>query len=205
MRIAVLAASGRTGHQLASQALERGHDVVALVRDPDRLRLPRSANLDVVAADVRRPGTAPTLAGLDAVVSAIGIGKGDPAGTLSAGAQTVASAAPARLVWLGALGTGASAGQAGPLYALMLRLFVGTERHEKAHADEVALAAGATVFHAGPLSEGPLSNGRRTVRLADFPRPTLMPTRVSRATVAAAMLDEAEKQQHAGQIVVPLA
>jgi uncharacterized protein YbjT (DUF2867 family) len=66
MRIAVLAASGRTGRQLAGQALERGHDVVALVRDPDRLRLPRSANLDVVAADVRRPGTAPTLAGLAA-------------------------------------------------------------------------------------------------------------------------------------------
>jgi hypothetical protein len=31
-----------------------------------------------------------------------------------------------------------------------------------------------------------------------------MPARVSRATLAAAMLDEAEQNQHAGEVVVPL-
>ncbi|MFE9558200.1 NAD(P)H-binding protein [Streptomyces sp. NPDC006703] len=34
MRIAILGASGRTGGTLVDQALERGHEVVALVRTP---------------------------------------------------------------------------------------------------------------------------------------------------------------------------
>jgi nucleoside-diphosphate-sugar epimerase len=93
MRIVVLAASGSTGHQLAAQALDRGHPVLALARDPRKANLPRS---------------------------------------------------------------------------------------------------------------GPVSPTRRTIALAEFKRPALMPARVTRATVAAAMLDEAEKSQHPGEIVVPL-
>ena len=34
MRIAILGATGRTGRPLVDQALDRGHEVVALVRDP---------------------------------------------------------------------------------------------------------------------------------------------------------------------------
>jgi uncharacterized protein YbjT (DUF2867 family) len=207
MRIAVLAASGGTGHQLAAQALERGHSVLALARDPGKVNLPRSADLTVVTVDVLRGETAglpAAISSIDAVVSGIGIRKGDPAGTLVAGARVLAAAAPARLVWLGALGAGASAAKAGPLYKVVLALFAGSERAEKEQADDVALLAGATVFHAGPLTDGPVSPTRRTVALAEFRRPALMPARVTRATVAAAMLDEAEKSQYPGEIVVPL-
>ena len=204
MRIAVLAASGGTGHQLAAQALDRGHFVLALARDPRKVNLPRSADLAVVTADVLRGEMAGLLTDVDAVVSGIGIRKGDPAGTLVAGARALAAAAPARLVWLGALGAGASASKAGLLYKALMALFVRSERAEKEQADDVALLAGATVFHAGPLADGPVSPARRTVALAEFKRPALMPARVTRATVAAAMLDEAEKSQHPGQIVVPL-
>jgi uncharacterized protein YbjT (DUF2867 family) len=204
MRIAVLAASGGTGHQLATQALDRGHSVLALARDPGQVNLPRSADLTVVAADVLLGTTAGLLTDVDAVVSGIGIRKGDPAGTLVAGARVLAAAAPARLIWLGALGAGASAAKAGPLYKVVLALFAGSERAEKEQADDVALLAGATVFHAGPLTDGPVSPTRRTVALAEFRRPALMPARVTRATVAAAMLDEAEKSQYPGEIVVPL-
>ena len=204
MRIAVLAASGGTGHQLAAQALDRGHSVLALVRDPRKVNLPGSADLTVVTADVLRGEMAGLLTDVDVVVSGIGIRKGDPAGTLVAGARALAAAAPARLVWLGALGAGTSASKAGPLYKVVMALFVGSERAEREQADDVALLAGATVFHAGPLADGPVSPTRRTVALAEFKRPALMPARVTRATVAAAMLDEAEKSQHPGQIVIPL-
>jgi uncharacterized protein len=204
MRIAVLAASGGTGHQLAAQALDRGHSVLALARDPRKVNLPVSADLAVVAADVLHGEMAGLLTDVDAVVSGIGIRKGDPAGTLVAGARALAAAAPARLVWLGALGAGASAPKAGPLYKVVMALLAGSERAEKEQADDVALLAGATVFHAGPLADGPVSPTRRTVALAEFKRPALMPARVARATVAAAMLDEAEKSQYPGEIVVPL-
>jgi uncharacterized protein len=169
-----------------------------------QVNLPGSADLTVVTADVLRGKTAGLLADVDAVVSGIGIRKGDPTGTLVAGVRLLAAAAPARLVCLGALGVGASASKAGPLYKVAMALFVRSERAEKEQADDIALHAGATVFNAGPLADGPVSPTRRTVTLAEFHRPALMPARVTRATVAAAMLDEAEKSQYPGEIVVPL-
>ncbi|GCD44382.1 hypothetical protein [Streptomyces paromomycinus] len=84
-----------------------------------------------------------------------------------------------------------------------MRTFVGAELAEKAEADRIALDAGATEFHAPDLKDGPLSPGRRLVPLADLPRP-LLPPRISRATVAALMLDEAQTSGHGGETVVPL-
>jgi putative NADH-flavin reductase len=40
MRIAVLAASGGTGHQFAAQAPHRDHSVLALARDPRKANRP---------------------------------------------------------------------------------------------------------------------------------------------------------------------
>jgi hypothetical protein len=59
------------------------------------------------------------------------------------------------------------------------------------------------VFHAGPMSTGPLAATRRTAAPADLPR-RFFPARVSRATVAAAMLGEAESPRFAGATAVPL-
>ncbi|MFH8217668.1 NAD(P)-dependent oxidoreductase [Streptomyces sp. NPDC018057] len=202
MRIAVLGASGRVGGLLTTQALERGHEVVALVRDPDRAAPPPGRHIDVRRADVFAPHTFPGLDDVDAAVSAIGIGKKDGPGALVAGAGLLA-AAHVRTVWLGALGSGVSTGAGGRLYQAVMRIAVGGELAEKAEADRIALDAGATVFHAPDLTGGPLGPGRRVVRLAELRRP-LLPPRMSRASVAALMLDEAEKAAYRGEIVVPL-
>lgn len=77
------------------------------------------------------------------------------------------------------------------------------ELPDRIAADSAVLAAGGTVFHAGPLSDGPLSPTRRSVGLVGVPR-RFFPARVSRATVAAAMLDEAESPRFAGATAVPL-
>jgi len=39
-RVAILGASGRLGNQLVTTALERGFEVSALVRNPERSRAP---------------------------------------------------------------------------------------------------------------------------------------------------------------------
>jgi nucleoside-diphosphate-sugar epimerase len=52
MRLAIFGATGRTGSQLLEQALQAGHEVTAIVRNPDRLPTPAPAALRVVAADV---------------------------------------------------------------------------------------------------------------------------------------------------------
>ncbi|GAB3144510.1 SDR family oxidoreductase [Micromonospora sonneratiae] len=72
MLITVFGATGGTGRLVVKQALEAGHEVRAVVRDPDRLPL-EHRNLRVHQADVFDPAAIrPTLADVEAVVSALG-------------------------------------------------------------------------------------------------------------------------------------
>jgi uncharacterized protein YbjT (DUF2867 family) len=203
MHLAILAASGATGLALTQQALERGHTVTAIARTPSRIAVPDHPQLTRVAGDVRDPATiAAALSGSDVVLSGLGQSKGDTPGILTAGARAVADAHPARIIWLGAYGTGPSAQAAGFATRTLLKA-MGAELADKVTADATVLAAGGTVFHAGPLSNAPGSAQRRTVGLDQAPK-RFFPARVSRQTVAAAMLDEAEEPRHAGQIALPL-
>jgi len=204
MKLIVLAASGATGRELTRQALDRGHSVTAIVRNPKRLEVPESAQLTVLTADIRDPGSlAEAFREGTTVLSGLGIANGEQPGVLAAGARAVADARPERIIWLGAFGTGVSAPAAGPLTRTLLKVFLKAELVDKVAADTAVLAAGGTVFHAGPLSDGALSGDRRTLTLDEVPR-RLFPARVSRATVAALMLDEAEAGRHPGETVVPV-
>lgn len=200
MNLIVLAASGRTGLALARLALERGHTVTAIARDPDRVDL-HHVHLRKVAADVTDPASIAAVVGEDSVVLS-GLGTDVP-GVLFDGAKAVIAAGPKRIIWLGAYGTGASAEAAGE-GAAVLRKLMGDRIPDKIAADNAVLAAGGTVFHAGVLSDGPESPGRRTVGLDAAP-PFDLTASVSRETVAAAMLDEAENPRFPGVIALPLA
>lgn len=203
MHLTVLGATGATGAELVRQGLERGHSVTAIARDPSRVRA-GGERLTAVAGDVTdaasiaravEPGTV--------VVSGLGASKGAAPGTLTAGARAVVAAGPERIVWLGAYGTGTSAAAAGAPTRALLKVVMGSEVPDKVSADAAVLAAGGTVLHAGPLSDKPASPDRRTVGLDQAPR-KFFPASVSRATVAAAMLDEAETPRFAGRTALPL-
>jgi putative NADH-flavin reductase len=72
MKLTVFGASGSTGSQLVRQALDAGHEVLAVVRDPARLRVSHP-NLTLETADVLRPADiGDAVAGRDAVISALG-------------------------------------------------------------------------------------------------------------------------------------
>lgn len=71
MKLAVIAATGATGRLVLSRALEAGHEVTAVVRNPAKLEAP----VESVKADLSRPDAAAleaAVAGCDAVVSALG-------------------------------------------------------------------------------------------------------------------------------------
>ena len=108
MHLTILAASGRTGLALTRQALERGHTVTAIARDPGRIPLGHP-NLRKVAGDVSDPASI-TVDADSVVLSGLGT---DRAGVLLDGAKAVVAAGPRRIIWLGAYGTGASAEAAG--------------------------------------------------------------------------------------------
>lgn len=200
MKLTVLAASGRTGLAVTRQALERGHTVTAIARDPGRITLPESAGLYTVAGDVTDPASIAAAVDADSVVlSALGT---DQAGVLLAGAKAVVAAGPRRVIWLGSYGTGRSADVAGDAARVLVTL-LGDRLADKVEADDLVLAAGGTVFHAGVLSDGPVSPSRRTVGLEAAP-PFNLGAKVSRESVAAAMLDEAEAARFPGAVALPL-
>jgi putative NADH-flavin reductase len=74
MKIAVVGATGRTGLQVAQQALARGDDVIALARHPEALPRPGPRMVSAAADALDRASVSAALAGADAVVSALGIG-----------------------------------------------------------------------------------------------------------------------------------
>ena len=72
MKILVMGASGKTGHEVVRQALATGHEVTAFVRDPSRLEL-RAPRLTVATGDARSADDLRrALAEQDAVISTLG-------------------------------------------------------------------------------------------------------------------------------------
>lgn len=93
MRLAVFGATGGTGTELVRQALDAGHEVTAVVRDPARLIAPRNSRLRVVSADVMDAGAiVPAVEDSDAVVSALGRRPSGPARVCSDGVRNILSA-----------------------------------------------------------------------------------------------------------------
>lgn len=203
LRIVVIGASGATGRHLVDQALARGHDVHAVVRDRDRYDHAPADRLTVHRGDVLDEASiAAAITPDSVVVSGLGVRTKQEAGVLTAGARAVVSAAPAYVVWLGAIGTGRSRDAVGRLTAALLKRGFGVEYGDKTTADDIVLDAGHTVIHSGPLSDkaaGPsMGMPLEQVRRRFFPAFT------PRAAVAQVMLDEAETRAHPGSVLVPL-
>jgi putative NADH-flavin reductase len=73
MRLTIFGATGGTGTQLVRQALDAGHEVTTVVRDPAGLTVPQHSRLRVVRADVMDPeAIVAAVEDADAVVSALG-------------------------------------------------------------------------------------------------------------------------------------
>lgn len=67
--IALLGATGNVGSRLLDEALSRGHQLTALVREPARLA--SRADLTVVVGDVKDPQAAKALSGHDVLISSL--------------------------------------------------------------------------------------------------------------------------------------
>lgn len=77
MKVALIGATGFVGSAVLKELLQRGHEVVALVRDPARLAA--QPHLHAVQADVLDAAAVQrAVAGADAVVSAYNAGWGNP-------------------------------------------------------------------------------------------------------------------------------
>jgi putative NADH-flavin reductase len=191
VKLAVLGATGSVGRELVTQALDAGHAVTALVREP-----PKPGKVDdratLVGGDVASiDAVNRVIDGNDAVLSALGHAKGSPDDVLVRGMSNVIAAMQAygvdRLVVLSSPAVGDSQDRPGLLYRVarvLLRVVmpaVVRDHREQARLVEESglawtLARGPVIFtdgpHTGRYHAGPITpeTGARVSRadLADF-------------------------------------
>ncbi len=200
-RVLILGATGGTGRQLVAQALARGHHVTALARRPERLPLQHS-NLRVLRGDVRDPAAVEAaVAGQDAVLSALGHRRWlVPVRVLSEGTGHVVRAMEKRgvrrLVCMTSLGVGESWWRMGVYFTLLVIPFVLPFYFWDKRRQEAVIRASRlewTIVRPGVLTDGPARGDYRAGSRIGNP---LWTVRISRADVAAFMLDQLETTRY---------
>ena len=108
MKFVLYGATGTIGSRILTEALARGHQVTAIVRDPAKLAL-KHANLTVAVGDARDPAAvAKAVAGSAVMVSALSPGHDDPQGIVGLTRALVGGLTQAgvkRLVMVGGAGS----------------------------------------------------------------------------------------------------
>ncbi|MFK2891547.1 NAD(P)-dependent oxidoreductase [Dyella flagellata] len=109
MKLVLFGATGHVGHSILDEALARGHDVTAVVRDASRLKQ-RHDKLHVVVGTVEQPAVWLAYAKhADAVVASLSARRNGNSDTLPHAAQTLLEALNGsdlkRLLWVGGAGS----------------------------------------------------------------------------------------------------
>ncbi len=92
MKIAIFGATGGTGQALVKQALEKGHRVTVLVRNPEKVEI-KHANLLIVKGDVLDAvSVEKAVAGHDAVLVALGVKPPSKAKVVGPGTKNIIEA-----------------------------------------------------------------------------------------------------------------
>jgi len=87
MKIALIGATGFIGSRLLTELTSRGHQVTAIVRNPEKV--PQGSGVTAKTGDVHdKDGLAALLAGHEAVISAVHFSASDPATLLAAVKQS---------------------------------------------------------------------------------------------------------------------
>lgn len=223
VKLAVFAATGGVGRQVLAQAVDAGHDVAVVVRNPDKLPadIRGAGGAQIVAADLAPADAAalqPALAGADAVLSGLGPHSNADAGIASRGTPAIVAAMNAagvrRIVAVSAapVGTVATSSRPHPpkhdpgdgffmrhLGARLAHLALGKVFADLARMEDLLMASGLdwTVVRPPRLTDGPLTGTYRTA----YGRNLRGGTTVSRADVAHLMLRVLGQPDTVGQVI----
>ncbi len=141
MNLLILGARGATGQEIVNQALEGGHHVTALARDPSKLGQ-RHENLAIIKGNVLNENDIENaLNDKDAVISALGVGKSLNAHDLMTDAAGILIPAMnkknvRRLILISAFGVGPTYDQASFIQRIAFRLPLRNVYADKLKADE---------------------------------------------------------------------
>jgi putative NADH-flavin reductase len=203
IKVLIVGATGGTGRQLVEQALERGHIVTALARDPSALRV-EHPRLTIVRGDVLDYlSVEVAVRGQDAVLSALGHKRWFyPTRILSEGTRNLLRALEThgvqRFVCETALGVGDSAGRLGVYYTFfVIPIILPFYFWDKTRQERLIAASGVNwvVVRPGALTNGAKRGRYRHGRnVGSF----LWTVRISRADVADFMLNQVTDNTYLG-------
>ncbi len=205
MQLAVIGATGGTGLQVVEQALQRGHFVTAFVRDPAKLTL-KHAHLTVLVGNVLEPDTLlPVVRRQDAVVCALGSRPGNTDVAVSEGTKNLIAAmhktGVRRLLVVSSLGVGESLADASLPSKLFIKTVLSGPIAEKEIQEEAVRKSELDWLIVRPtrlnndLPTGKYKVGEH-IKFSLFAMP-----QISRADVAAFLLDQLDSNQYIGQAV----
>ncbi len=206
MKVLIVGATGRTGRLLAQGALERGHEVTALARAPERLG-ELAARLHVVRGDVLDGGAvSDAIDGREAVLVALGVARRhkDPAvnalGTLNV-IRSMQRYGVRRLVVLSAAGTRPGRDpERSWLHERVVKPLFESAAFDDLRRMETSVRQSEldwTVVRAPALSDDPARGIYRVGPGFSLPGGR----RIARADAAAFMLDELERRDNVGHAV----
>jgi putative NADH-flavin reductase len=193
VHLAIFGCTGPTGRALVAQALDEGHDVTALARDPAAVDA-TGARLQVARADVLDPSSFDgVLNGVDAVLSAIGAHGRQQTTVYSVGAANIRDAmhhaGVQRIVGITALPVTPRT-ELGPaerwIVVPLLSMFFGEMYADMARMEHVLHDSDLdfTIMRPPQLTTGPATGKYRTAINQHLPRAR----KISRADLAAEML-----------------
>ncbi len=210
MRIVVLGATGATGQEVVNQALAAGHIVVAYVRRPEVVE-PRP-RLEVMAGQLDEvEAMQSAFEGADAVICCVGpkldartLRKADlMQRSLPSIIAAMKNARVDRLVLVSAFGVGDTAAKASPVARLIYRSTMSGIYGDKARSEAALPTSGLnwTTVYPVILNDAPKSDAVTAQLLAAVDKVPGLP-KVSRANVAAILLDLAADQNQSGERIL---
>ena len=168
VKLIVLGATGGTGRQVVTQALEAGHEVTVLARDRSKVNIQHD-RLRVVEGDVENNAAlSAAMSGQDAVISALGRGMSFASKSLMERAVpgilvTMQAQGVKRLMFTSAMGVGESY-RGSPLPAkIFFRTLLRGIYADKAIGEEMIRNSRLewTIVQPGRLTDGPLTKAYR--------------------------------------------
>lgn len=197
MKLAVFGATGGTGKEILSQAISKGYEISALVRDPSRLRKTDAEKVHFVVGNVLNQNeVVETINDTDAVIVCLGHSADSPENTVSEGTKNIIQAMEEnnlrRLVVVTSLGVGDSKNQVPLAFKIMMTTVLRKVMADKENQEKAVRESGLDwiIVRPGGLTDEP-AKGDIIVGTED----SIIAGSISRADLAVFVLEQIIEDQ----------